>query len=429
VQLDPVGARAPGRLVRIAVAAGGLLAFALAPARADDRVDFTTTWFQEKRAGGLGGLSVIHPQLDVEIDAGETASFSTGYAADVVTGATAKVYSVDAVSSATTFDDIRHVGKLAIGFGGSRSRLSFHGTVGSESDYHSISAGASGDIDLPGKNTNIALSYSHNFDEVCTRDNATATIFERRTLDSSDDCKTRRGLFGKDDLGVTLWRDVSIDTSQATVTQNLSPTTVGQISLFGQIVRGYQANPYRAVRVRSVEALENMPDVRARAAITARVNRYLPGLRGAIHASLRGYSDTWGVNSGTAELGYSQYAGGNLLLHFRARIYQQSEAEFFKDAFFYQTEGEAGAYFTGDRELGRLRHIIAGGKLSYIKVDSEGDSFFEEIRLNLKGDILLFDELAVDPIELNPEGIDRQFLSSGQFFDGFVLQLGLLLRY
>ena len=56
---------------------------------------------------GMGGLSVVHPQADVEI-AGETASLQLGYSADVVSGATASVFSVDAVTSATKFDDVRH---------------------------------------------------------------------------------------------------------------------------------------------------------------------------------------------------------------------------------------------------------------------------------------------------------------------------------
>lgn len=412
-------------------AVAAVLAVVAGPVRGDDRVDFTTTWFQEQRSGGLGGLSVIHPQFNVSLDAGEVTTIGATYSADVVSGATSKVYSVDAVSSATTFDDLRHAGTFSLGFSGSRSRLTFTGGVASESDYHSFTAGASGNIDLPGKNTNIALSYTHNFDEVCTRDNATATIFERRTLDDSGDCHNRRPLFGKDRVGITLWEDLSIDTTQATLTQNLTPTMIGQVSLFGQILRGFQANPYRAVRVRNVEAQENMPTVRARAALSLRVNRYLPALRAAMHATLRGYSDTWGVNSGTAELAYSQYAGP-LLFRFRTRVYQQTAARFFKDAFFYETEGEAGEFFTGDRELGRLRHVMTGAKMSYIKVDEQGDSVwgvFDEVRLNLKGDLLFLTELAADDPMANPAGIDGQFLSSGQFLDGFILQLGLLLAY
>jgi hypothetical protein len=414
---------------------GALAACALAlwarTAGAEDRVDFTTTWFQEQRQGGQGGLTVIHPQVDFAVDIGDTTELRAGYAADVVTGATASVYSVDAVSTATPFDDLRHAGSFGLTFEGSRSALSFGAAVATERDYNSISVSAAGNVWLPGKNTNLALSYTHNFDEVCDRDNAMATPLERRALTGEDDC-AKNVIFGEDQLGLTVWRDISIDTTQATLTQNLSPTLVGQLSVFGQVLRGFQSNPYRRVRVSNVEPQEHVPGVRGRLAVTARLNRYLEPLRSAVHLTARGYSDTWGINSGTFGLGYSQYAGDSLLLYFHGRVYQQTEAAFFKDAFFYDTEGPAGAYFTGDRELAPLRHVVTGAKLSLLSV-AESDArvwgVFDELRFNLKADLYFFDELPADDIEANLVGIDRQFLSSNQFLDAFTLQLGLLLRY
>jgi hypothetical protein len=412
----------------------GALAIALAAvpsARAEDRVDTTTTWFQENRKGGLGGLSVIHPQFDVGTDFGEHVSVDVGYAADVVSGATAAVYSTDAVSTATEFDDVRHEGSFSIGFSGRRSSIGFSVGTATERDYTSLSFGVGGEIFLPGKNTQLAVSYTHNMDAVCDRDNAMIGVLERRALSGQDPCE-KNVIFGEDTPGTTVWHDLTIDTVQGTITQNLSPTTVAQFSLFGQVLHGFQSNPYRRVRVGLTEPQEFVPDVRGRAAISARINRYLPKLRGAVHVSLRGYSDTWGVNSGTAELGYSQYFAQELLLRVRARVYQQTEAVFFKDAFFYEVESAAGTYFTGDRELAPIRNVIIGGKFSFLKDNERGKAIwgmFDSLQLNLKGDLLLLDELAADDTAANPVGIENQFLNSGQFLDGFVLQLGLLLRY
>jgi Protein of unknown function (DUF3570) len=182
------------------------------------------------------------------------------------------------------------------------------------------------------------------------------------------------------------------------------------------------------VRVAGVEPQESLPDVRGRVALLVQANQFLPALRSTVHGSARGYSDTWGVSSLALELGYSQYAGDALLIKLRGRIYQQTEANFFKDAFFYDTEGPAGAYFTGDRELAPIRNILAGAKLSYIGFDEQGGTvwgLFDEVRLELKGDLLLLDELPANDSSLNPAGIDGQFLSSGQLFDAFVLQLAL----
>lgn len=426
--------------------AGALVAGALAlldvgaprPARAEDRIDLTTTWFQERRRGDRGGLTVIHPQLDLGVDLGERVSLSAGYTADAVSGATAKVYSVDAVSSATTFSDLRHQGTLGLTVAGSRARLGASATYGVERDYLSLTFAGSAAIDLPGKNTNLALAYSHGADQVCDRANAEATPFERRTLVGADPCK-KGALAGEDtyvmdrpELGtITTWRDLTIDTAQATLTQNVSPTAVLQLSLYGQILDGKQSNPYRAVRIGPNEPQETIPGTRARGAITVRLNRFVPPLRGAVHLSARGYSDTWGVNAGTVELGYSQYLGEGLVFRLRGHLHQQTAATFFKDAFFYQTESSAGAYFTGDRELGAIRDVMVGGKLTMISVAEDDDllGLFERLQLNLKADVFLFDELAVDDPARNLAGTDGQFLSSGQLVDAFTVQLGLQLDY
>ncbi len=411
---------------------GAIAPAAVSVAHAEDRVDSTTTWYQERRKGNLGGLTVVHPQFDIGVDVGENTTLDLGYSADAVSGATAAVYSTDAVSSATTFKDLRHAANTGITFYGSRSTLSISGNIGTERDYNSIGVGVSAKIALPGKNTNLALSYNHGFDQVCDFDNGMATALERRPLTGQQACKKKSMLLGEDVKDDSIWRDLSLDATQATVTQNLSPSVVAQVGLFGQVIRGFQSNPYRRVRVSGVEAQEHLPNVRGRIALMARVNKYLPNLKSAMHAMFRGYTDTWGVNSVTVGLGYSQYFGNSLLLRTNARIYQQSEATFFKDAFFYETEGSAGEYFTGDRELGAIRNIVGGMKFSYIKFDEDGGNVlgvFDEVSFNLKGEVYLLDELPADPIEDNREGIDRQFLSSGQAVDAFTLQLGMLFRY
>jgi hypothetical protein len=406
---------------------------ASAPAVADDSFDFTTIWFQEARQDG-NSLTVIHPQASLGVDAGETLTVDLGYSADAVTGATASVYSVDAVSSATEFDDLRHEGRLGLGLRGKRSTFGVSSTVGAERDYLSLTVTGGASIDLPGRNTTVALSYTHNFDQVCDRANTDLGPLERRALTGLDNCKKGRTfLRGVDDaMAETVWRDVTIDTTQATVTQNLSPTMNLQLSLYGQVLQGFQSNPYRRVRVGPNEPQEHIPGVRARGALAARLNRFFPALRAALHVDLRGYSDTWGVNSGTAELAWSQYAGSSLLLKVRARVYQQSAATFFKDAFFYETESSAGEYFTGDRELAPVRNVLVGGKLTVISVaedDREVWGLFDKLQLNVIADILLLDELPADDPDANIAGRDRQFMSSNQLLDAFVLGLGLLADY
>jgi len=398
------------------------------PALAEDKVEFTTTWYQEQRQGGLGGLTVVHPKFDFGVDIGEHFSMGGGYAADVVTGATASVFQVDAVSTATKFSDTRHEGSINLGLAGSRSALSVSFGAGSERDYSSLIVSVSGNIDLPGKNTNLALSYTHNMDEVCDKDNAMLTPFERRPLVGADPCK-KDVLFGKDTPGMSVWHDLTIDSTQGTVTQNLTPTIIAQIGLFGQVLSGFQSNPYRQVFVRGVFAQETVPDVRARIALSGRIKKFIKPLRAAIGFSARAYSDTWGVDSLTFGMTYSQYIGRVLLLRLRGRVYQQTEASFYKDAGAYETGSSAGAYFTGDRELSRVRNIFTGAKLSYVTTGKDGKAvwgLFDELRFNLKGDFLIMSELPSDSVDLNPLGTDTQFINGTL---AVIVQLGLQLKY
>jgi hypothetical protein len=407
-----------------------MLAFS-AVAHADDRAEVSTSLFSEQRAGGKGGLTVVHPQLDIGTDIGNHVSLDVGYAADAVSGATATTYQVDAVSGATEFSDLRHEGRLALGFHGRRSGLTFVTTIGTERDYLSRQFGGVANIDLPGRNTTVTLGYSHSFDAVCDKDNSDLMPLERRALIGSDPCAKSGGIIGKATLGQTKWRDISIDTVQATLTQNLSPTMNMQVSLYGQVLEGFQSNPYRRVRVGPNSPQEHIPDTRARWSVTARVNRFLTKLRGAAHFNPRFYDDTWKVIGGDVELGYSQYVGNSLLLKFRARAYQQSAAKFFKDAFFYETESTAGEYFTGDRELSPVRSALIGAKLTLISVGEDKPvwGLFDKLQFNVKGDLMLLMPVPADGASENPMGIDNQFLNGNSFLDAVVLQVGLLGNY
>jgi hypothetical protein len=161
------------------------------------------------------------------------------------------------------------------------------------------------------------------------------------------------------------------------------------------------------------------------------MNRFLPKLHAAAHFSARFYDDTWRVVGGDVELAYSQYVGNSLLLRFHARVYQQSAAKFFKDAFFYETESTAGEYYTGDRELSPVRSATFGAKLTLITVagDKPVWGLFDKIQLNVRGDVLILDQLPADSTIDNPSGIDKQFLYGNGLFDAVIMQLGLLGNY
>ena len=430
MQLKGLGLRAAGFGQRVAACIVVVAAMA-GIARADDRAEVSTALFSEARDGGKGGLTVVHPQADVGFDIGRYVSVEAGYSADAVSGATATIYQVDAVSSATRFSDLRQEGTATLGFNGKRSKIAFTATTGSERDYLAHSLGGEASIDLPGRNTTVAIAYTHSFDQVCDVDNSMVMPLQRVALTGADACHKQDLVFGKDDAGKTVWHDLSIDTAQATLTQNLTPTMNLQVALFGQVLDGFQSNPYRRVRVGGATPQEHIPGIRDRWSLTARLNRFLPKLHGAVHFAARFYDDTWRVVGGDVELAYSQYIGESLLLRFNARVYQQSAAKFFKDAYFYEVDSSAGAYWTGDRELSPVRDATLGAKLTMISLKGEKPiwGLFDRLNFNLEGQVLLLDHLSAPGPEANLEGIGKEFLYGNGLFDAILLQLGLQASY
>jgi hypothetical protein len=407
---------------RVRLLAALLVAASATGALADDRFDSTVTWFQEKRPEGKS-LTVIHPQVDLGVDLGSVISLGAGYDADIVTGATASIYAAprpggpDVVSSASDFSDTRHSGHASLSFTGARSSLNIGYRYGTERDYHSHSITVAGTVDLAGKNTTFGLAYTHNIDEVCDYDNGDAEPLERRPLSGQNPC------FTDDASAHTVALPVRIDTAQATLTQILTPTLVLQLGVYGQITQGFQANPYRRVRVFDVDAQESVPQLRDRGALFIRANLALPGIHAAAALFVRGYEDTWGISSGDVEVDYHQYLGPHVLFRVRGRLYQQTAAKFFKSAEDYALMGPAGQYFTGDREHEPFRDILAGGKLSYIVTPPAGQSVlgvFNDLDVHIGAEAIWY-----APLVDGGPGV----YAGGPAPDVVVTEVGLLLRY
>src|SRR5262249_51210830 len=148
-----------------------------------------------------------------------------------------------------------------------------------------------------------------------------------------------------------------------------------------------------------------------------------PGIRAAASLFLRGYSDSWGIVSGDVEADYHQYFGPHLLFRLRARVYQQSGANFFKTASDYALMGPAGRYFTGDREHAPFRDLLGGAKLSYIVTPPAGQSVFgvfNDLDFHIGAQVIWYQAL---------EDGEPAVFAGGAIPDVIVSEIGLLLRY
>lgn len=364
-------------------------------ARAEDKVEVKAEYFGEP--AGKQALHVFHPSVGLNVDAHRDFSLAFGYEADVVSGATPRIYgAMDAISSATNFSDTRHAfhggAELRLG----PTALDAGYTYAFENDYRSHSVDASARVDLWGKNTTFRLGYAHNFDSVCDVDNRGLMPVERRSLGASKGCfASRTGL---------VEEPLAIDSYAASWTQVLTPILVSDLAVSFQVLDGFQSNPYRRVRLfGTVEAQESEPLLRQRVAVQARIRLALPRARAAIGVLGRFYWDTWGVKSGTAEVSWEEWAHPQFLIRIRGRFYQQSRALFYRDAgetLSYEAVGPVGQYFTGDRELSPFRDYLMGLKLAWVRnADERGKvlRWFEQLDVNAKIDLIDYQPLTPLP--------------------------------
>ncbi len=409
---------------RLTLVAALATALGATSAQAEDRIDIGSSYFLEPAAKQQ--LNIVHPQFDAHIDTVPAFSINLGYNADVVTGATPRVYgkpmsAVDTVSQATHFSDVRHAfhGGVELRLGPTEIDAGY--TYAFEHDYRSHAIDAAAKVDLWGKNTTFKLAYAHNFDSVCDIDNSGATPLERRALSNSSACFTS----AKD----MVTHGVAIDGYSLSWSQVLTPILTSELSVGMEVVNGFQSNPYRLVRLfqATVTAQESEPYLRERLSVQERLRIAVTRLRGAVGALARYYTDNWGIQSLTTEISYDQYLTPSLLVRLRGRFYEQGRAKFYRDAgetLSYESVGPVGQYFTGDRELSPFRDYLIGLKFSYLKTANERGKvlrLFEALDVNVKADLLHYE--ALTPLPPNLARYQDGFLSA------LIVQLNLSARW
>ena len=353
------------------------------------------TFFREP-SNSNGGITVIHPQLDLAAAAGSSLNLNAGYEVDIVTGATPPVFGphtgIDAVTQATHFSDTRHQVKGGFDFSRPSSGIAASYSYGWESDYRSHSVSATSRSDLLDHNFTLAFGYTHNFDSVCDADNSQVEgqPLELKPLSASTHC------FQSGMNDVTSHR-LNIDTFEPSLTWTASPRLLLQAGSTIQILDGFQSNPYRSVRVGSQHRApqEHMPQYRQRYALFGRAAYAVPDLRASLMATVRVYRDSWAVQATTADLNFNKYLSPSLLVSLRGRYHRQTEASFYRSGSDYVTRGPAGQYWTGDRELSPMSNFLVGGKLAYLKRPEQEKTFYSEIELAVRAEGLFY-QLAPD---------------------------------
>ncbi len=352
-------------------------------ASAQDRAELDTTVTLFRESGGPLEMTVITPSVDIAAAAGEHVEVRGGWEADIVSGASVAIVDapgeVDAVTSATRLDDLRHTARFGMTFLGQRTDLTVAYQYGHESDYRSHSFDLNARAELAERNTVFSVGYARGFDRVCDLRQESLAAPERQRLPGSGGC-----FAGADDR---IARDLELHTLRGAWSQIWSPILVTQLGASAQVLNGFQVNPYRSVWLGNAAAQEHHPDNRARYAADLGARIYLRRLDAILQPSVRVHRDTWDIRSITGKLSYVQLVGERGRFQVTGRYYQQTSATFFSDDYGLRPRGQ---YFTGDRELSAMRSYLASGGFEYqaLGEDLEGERALQTLQLVARGGFL-----------------------------------------
>jgi len=310
-------------------------------------------------------MLVYSPSADVQASPWSWLDVRAGWEADVVSGASVKVkagsaygaiHGPDVVTTASV-RDVRNLARGEVTVKGDATSLTAGYAYGVEHDYrsHSLHVGARSDAFQ--HNTQFQLSYSHNFDSVCDRAQSTSASGPTQwtALESSQDCFTSAA-------GRTT-HPIAIDAFEVSWGQSWTPVLVTQLTYTAELIDGFQSDPYRSVILgEGVVAQEHEPNDRARESLTARVAWYWRAIRGALRLAVRGYRDTWAVDSGAVEVEAEKSLGEAVRVLVRSRVYRQTGAVFWSDDYTggKPPSGPKGQYWTADRELSPFTSWLVG---------------------------------------------------------------------
>lgn len=334
-------------------------------------------------------VTVDGPSVLMRKNFAEKFSVFGNYYVDSVTSASIDVQT----SGASEYSEERTQTSFGVQVLQGNSSISLSATNSDENDYTGRTTSLNISQDVFGNMTTVTLGFARGADEVRRNgDQDFAEEIDRRTYR----------------LGVSqvVTKNMMLGFSWETISDE-----------------GFLNNPYRSVRFLNDDGgwdlePEVYPRTRTSDAASIRGRYFLP-YRAAVHAEYRFFTDSWGIDASTAEIGYTHPLQPALILEFRYRSYSQTAADFYSDLF-----PRAGAFNfrARDKELATFTSQLIGVGVSWDFARS-GWKFVQKGSLNLQYDHMIFDyedfrDLRVTDVEPGMEplfnfdaGVIRAFVS------------------
>lgn len=254
-----------------------------------------------------GGMVIDGPVILARKSVGPQVSVSGQYYVDMVSAA-----SVDVLATASAYKEERTEYTLGVDYLYDRAIMSMGFTNSSENDYEANTLYFTVSQEFFGGMSTVTLGYAGGWDEVGKRGNDSF----------SEDADRRNFQLG---LSQVLTRNMLVGLDLEVVTDE-----------------GFLQNPYRQNRYLDPNDAtaflyqpERYPETRTSTAVTARAIYHLP-YRASIRGEYRYFTDTWGIQAHTVQLGYVHGLNQHWSLEGSVRYYRQSEADFYSDLFLYE---------------------------------------------------------------------------------------------
>jgi hypothetical protein len=306
----------PARAFTFAAAAVFLLVAVRNWAQQND-VNVQFHGFQDTR-----GVTVLSPTVDLSQDFTERTSLRVNFGVDAISAASDSCVrchrdGVDSRRQEAGLSVTRKFDDLTVTVGGA---------YGQENFYRATTALTSVSRDLASGNTTVAGGFSFSVNQP----NLHPTIDRENQYASN---------------------------GYASITQTVTKTTIVQAGYELGRIGGYQNNPFLRANVNGIMILGQVPDLRTRQTVTARLRQALPA-ETYLEADYRHYVDDWQVRSNALTVGLSHHFSPQWLLYGSYRRYGQT------GAYFYQPQYVGiPTYYTADFRLEPFASNTYAGKI------------------------------------------------------------------